>query len=240
MTLYRRGKCDFMWGYNSRAHWADSRFGGGATGGDNAYDVADDYSAIHLWAPWIGSLFADDAVCFFWIVWPKLELCTQFIRACGFEISTLAFDWVKTCKNDDSRFKPGPGYYTGSNSELCLMGVRGSMPPMKKLVGQVVETHDEPHTIKHPHIYGPDGKIIHSRKPDIFKQRIDLMYPFDVYGQGIGLFEREPQGPGWDVFGNQVEGSIPGPNFQQLSLLKTTPNCTELPLTTPKTLEKGN
>jgi hypothetical protein len=32
-------------------------------------------------------------------------------------------------------------------------------------------------------------------------------------GEAIGLFEREGQGPGWDVFGNQVENSIPGPDF---------------------------
>jgi N6-adenosine-specific RNA methylase IME4 len=223
--LYKRGKCDFMWGYNSRSHWSDSRFGGGATGGDNAYDVADDESALTLWAPWIDSLFhPQHAVCFFWLVWPKVELGFQFIRKCGFTPSTLAFDWVKTCKNDPIKFKPGPGFWTGSNSEICVLGYRGNMRPVKKLVGQVAETFHEweeftaPITIKHPHIYGPDGKIIHSRKPDVFKERIDLMYPASIYGQGIGLFEREPQGDGWDVFGDQVEGSIPGPDFKQMRL----------------------
>jgi N6-adenosine-specific RNA methylase IME4 len=221
--LYKRGKCDFMWEYGSRAHWSNTRFGGGATGGTNAYDVADDESAIELWAPWIGSLFHPDyAICFFWLVWPKIELGLEFIRACGFKPSTLAFDWVKTCKNDDSKFKPGPGFWTGSNSEICVLGYRGSIKPNKALVGQVNETFytDFPYpiTVKHPHIYGPTGKIIHSRKPDIFKQKIDLMYPAEIYGQGIGLFEREPQGPGWDVFGDQVEGSIPGPDFQQIRL----------------------
>ena len=234
--MYKFGKCDFMWEYASRAPWANSRFGGGATAGDNAYDVCGEEASMDLWAPWIDSLFdPDNAVCFFWLVWPHMEWGYRFIRACGFKPSTLAFDWVKTCKNDDASFNGGGGFWTGSNSELCLLGYRGKMEPAAKLVGQVVESYyswddfTAPITVKHPHPRDENGKIIHSRKPDIIRQKIELMYPPALYGRGIGLFEREAQGEHWDVFGNQVEGSIEGPDFRQTKLI-TLPDGDQLPL----------
>jgi len=216
--LYKRGKCDFPWSYASRCPHADTRFGGGASGD---YDLISDQEAMEVWAPWIDSLFhPENAVCFFWIVWPKVEFCLQFIRACGFKPSTLAFDWVKTCKTNQDTFRVNPGAYSGSNSELCILGVRGSMKAYQPLVGQVEETCYPDHlvTVRHGLVYGTDGKPIHSRKPDVFKVKIDQMYPPNLYGNGIGLFERESQGPGWDVFGNQVNGSIPGPSFKQLRI----------------------
>lgn len=218
---YPVGKVDFPWEYNQRAPHADTKFGGGATG---TYDIISDEEALELWAPWIDSLFYPDAVCFFWCVWPKIEFCLHFIRACGFEPKTAAFQWVKTYTS--GKYFQGPGYYTASNAEPVIVGARGrGLTPNQKLVDSIIETKmaemDELGAVCmiEPHVRDPEtGKIIHSRKPHQLRDRINLLYPEFIFGQKVGLFERESQGPGWDVFGDQVEGSIAGPDFQQLKL----------------------
>lgn len=204
---YQVGKCDFPWAYNSRCTHSKTRLGGGVSA---QYQTITNKEALEIWAPWVSSLFdSSKAICFFWCVWPKLPFCLDFIEACGFKYATLGFDWVKTTST--SKLFSGPGNYTASNSEPCLIGVRGSMPPIQKLVKQGYETWDlaqdwdcVSQCIKHE-------RLSHSEKPSIFTQKIDLMYPEFLYGRAIGLFERKPQGKRWDVFGDQVENSIPGP-----------------------------
>jgi N6-adenosine-specific RNA methylase IME4 len=235
MIKYRRGKMDFPWAYNSRCPHAETKFGGGAPG---TYKTITDMEALELWAPWIGSLFAEDAVLFCWVTWPKMPFWMRFVEAMGFEYSSLGFDWVKIYKSGE--FFRGPGFYTSSNSEPCLVLTRGSVPPVQKLVPQpykteYIEGQDfercwcdacQEHVIIHRHVYDEAGKIVHSGKPDVFKERIDAMYPPEVYGMGLGLFERRPQGEGWHLFGDQIEdkegnpvlSDIPGPNFKQMVL----------------------
>lgn len=75
-----------------------------------------------------------------------------------------------------------PGYYTASNAEIVLLGVRGSMRPKQPMIQQVVEA--------------PRGK--HSAKPEEVRRRIELMYPD---ARKIELFARPPHPTGWDVWG---------------------------------------
>ena len=212
--LYRRGKMDFPWAYNNRSPHSDTKFGAGANGD---YRTIPDPEAMAVWAPWISSLFhPKEAILFAWIVEPKQKFCIRFLEACGFEVVTTGPTWVKTLKYDDTKFRTNPGFYFASNLERMLVCVRGSVPPIQRLVNQVyeesyvqLESWDDyqGEAIKHPLLYGAEGKPIHSRKPDIFRERIDQAYPSAVYGIGIGLFEREPQGPGWHVFGDQIKDS---------------------------------
>jgi len=77
--------------------------------------------------------------------------------------------WVQPSDMDDhmdnlkgkSIWKYGPGFYTASNLEVVIAGVRGSMPPTKKMVGSV--------------IMKPVGR--HSAKPEDVMARIEAMYP---------------------------------------------------------------
>lgn len=82
-------------------------------------------------------------------------------------------------------FKPGPGYYTASNAEAVLCGVRGSMKPFETMIDSV--------------IFEPVRE--HSRKPEIVQDRIDRMYP---HVRRLEMFARRAR-PGWEVWGNQVE-----------------------------------
>lgn len=83
-----------------------------------------------------------------------------------------------------------PGYYTASNAEIVLLGVRGSMRPKQPMVQQVVEA--------------PRGR--HSAKPEEVRRRIETMYPD---ARKIELFARPPHPEGWDVWGLEAERRFP-------------------------------
>ena len=79
------------------------------------------------------------------------------------------------------------GYWTRSNSDLCLLATKGSPKRMSKSVHQIV---DEP--IRE-----------HSRKPDCIRERI-----VELCGDlpRIELFARQKT-KGWDYFGNEIKHS---------------------------------
>ena len=80
----------------------------------------------------------------------------------------------------------GLGYWTRSNSELCLIGTRGHPKRVSKSVSQIC-----------------DARIMeHSKKPDEIRDRIvDLCW--DV--PRIELFARS-RADGWDSLGNEIDG----------------------------------
>jgi N6-adenosine-specific RNA methylase IME4 len=135
----------------------------------------------------IGGLAAKNAVLFLWSVWPRIFDARAVIESWGFQYKTKAFTWVKSRRNGFG-FHFGMGYYTRANDEPCLLATRGNMP---------VAVHDELALI-----YSPVRE--HSRKPDEQYGKIERLYPGRRY---LELFARRRRS-GWDVFGNQVEGSI--------------------------------
>lgn len=81
-----------------------------------------------------------NCILFMWATFPKLQEALATIKAWGFEYKTIGFCWVKRNKNG-SWFK-GIGFYTKSNSEVCLIATKGK-PPKKSVhhtVSQLVET----------------------------------------------------------------------------------------------------
>lgn len=97
-----------------------------------------------------------NCILFMWATFPKLQEALATIKAWGFEYKTIGFCWVKRNKNG-SWFK-GIGFYTKSNSEVCLIATKGK-PPKKSVhhtVSQLVETVREEH----------------SKKPDEVRKRI--------------------------------------------------------------------
>lgn len=152
----------------------------------------------------IKDLAAPNCALFMWAVWPSIFDAEKVINAWGFEYKTLAFEWWKLNKAWEKAQFPifahtdykwleklfffGMGYYTRCNSEPCLLATHGKMP---------VAVHNERN-----YIIAPVRE--HSRKPDEQYEKIERLYPI---GPRLELFARHRR-PGWDAFGNQVEGSI--------------------------------
>lgn len=80
-----------------------------------------------------------NCILFMWATFPKLQEALATIKAWGFEYKTIGFCWVKRNKNG-SWFK-GIGFYTKSNSEVCLIATKGKPP--KKSVHHTVSYNDD-------------------------------------------------------------------------------------------------
>ena len=129
----------------------------------------------------------DNCLLFMWVTFPQLQEGLDLIKSWGFEYKTVAFTWVKTVK-DGSKPAFGIGYYTRSNAEICLLGIKGKPKILDHSISSVVISPKEEH----------------SKKPDIIRDKI-VQLVGDV--DRIELFARQ-ETEGWDVFGNEVEHSI--------------------------------
>lgn len=128
----------------------------------------------------------DNAALILWVTFPRLKDGFAVMEAWGFRYVTVAFNWFKTNKNGTPFF--GVGYYTKSNTEIALLGVRGKMKPVSNFVSQVVVSEREEH----------------SKKPDIVREKI-----VELFGDvpRVELFARQKT-EGWDVWGNEVNPDI--------------------------------
>lgn len=130
---------------------------------------------------------ADDAVLLLWTTFPQLEEAFKVIKAWGFRYKTGAFTWVKT--NKDGSVYMGMGRHTRANAEVCLLAVKGR--GVRRINASIRNT-----------MLFPRGR--HSAKPKEFREAI-----VSLYGDlpRLELFAREKT-DGWDVWGNEVTGSI--------------------------------
>lgn len=149
------------------------------------YDLMDTQAICDL--P-LGKLIAKDAVLFLWATWPNLLDALRVIEAWGFTYKTEAWVWVKANKNGFGHFT-GMGYYTRSNTEICLLATKGT--PLK------VASHSIQALI-----YAP--VMEHSRKPDDQYRKIEALYPDRNY---LELFARRKR-PGWHSWGNEIRSDI--------------------------------
>lgn len=134
----------------------------------------------------VGGVSDENSILFLWATFPKIQEALDVIKAWGFEYKTVGFTWIKKNKNLSNFF--GVGWYTKSNAEVCLIGVRGKAPKISNSISSIVETVRERH----------------SKKPDIIREKI-VQFCGDV--PRIELFAREKT-KGWDVWGNEVENDI--------------------------------
>jgi len=134
----------------------------------------------------IGELAEDNAILFLWATFPKIQEALNTIKAWGFEYKTVGFTWVKKNKNGGNFF--GVGWYTKSNAEVCLIGVKGKAPKISNKISSIIES----------------VRGIHSAKPSIARDKI-----VEFCGEipRIELFAREKT-KGWDVWGNEVGSDI--------------------------------
>lgn len=135
----------------------------------------------------VAELAAPDCCLFLWIVWPTLPEALGLIESWGFTYKTCGFCWLKAdpyrlfALDEDVRM--GLGYWTRSNSEVCLLATRGKPKRVDNCVRQgIIEPIRE-----------------HSRKPDGIHERIERL----VAGPYLELFARQSR-PGWTVWGNET------------------------------------
>ena len=135
----------------------------------------------------IKELAADNCMLFLWVTFPNLQEGLDVIKACGFTYKTLGFSWIKTNKNNGKPFF-GIGYYTKSNCEVCLIGVKGKPIKVSNSVSSVIISPRQEH----------------SKKPDQIRDKI-----VELCGDvpRIELFARQ-KAEGWDVWGNEVKSDI--------------------------------
>lgn len=137
----------------------------------------------------VGELAAEDCVLFLWTCWPVLQWSLRTIEAWGFTYKTCGFCWVKAHAQQIDMFRDDIephmtlGYWTRSNSEVCLLATKGKPKRIGTDVRQaIIEPRRE-----------------HSRKPDIHS-RIERL----VAGPYLELFGRQ-QRERWTVWGNETD-----------------------------------
>jgi len=134
----------------------------------------------------IKNISDNNSILFLWATFPKIQEALDVIKAWGFEYKTVGFVWIKKNKNLTNFF--GVGWYTKSNTEVCLIGVKGKAPKISNKISQIIETIREKH----------------SKKPNIVRNKI-IEFCGDI--PKIELFAREKI-EGWDVWGNEVNSDI--------------------------------
>jgi len=142
----------------------------------------------------IHNIADDDCILFLWVTFPLLQEGLDTIKAWGFTYKTIGFNWVKKNKKSIETNFWGMGNWTRSNSEICLLAIKGKPKRISASVHSVIETY-ETETIE-----SPIEK--HSKKPDIVRYRIE-----ELCGDlsRIELFAREKV-DGWDSLGFDIDG----------------------------------
>lgn len=126
----------------------------------------------------VASIASNSCLLFMWTTGPQMANSIELGEAWGFEYKTVAFVWDKMIHN--------PGKYTLSQTEMCLVFKRGTIPQPRgaRNMRQLVQV--------------PRGK--HSEKPEEVIERITKMFPTQ---SKIELFARKNY-TGWDNWGLEI------------------------------------
>ena len=167
---------DPPWSYNDKRNGNGKEYGG-------ATDHYPTMPISEIKELPIADIADENCLLFIWVTFPLLQEGLDTIKAWGFKYKTLGFSWTKMTK-DNSKPQWGMGWYTKSNAEVCLIGVKGKPFKASNSVSSAV--------------LFPRGR--HSQKPSLIRDRI-VEFAGDV--PRIELFARE-SADGWDVWGNEV------------------------------------
>ena len=168
--------------------WAESGGGKIKRGADRHYPLMKTKDIMAL--P-IGDLADDNAHLYLWVTNNFLKDGLKVMEAWGFRYVTK-ITWVKGETKEDGSFtlqNPGLGQYFRGVDEVCLFGVKGTLPYKtldngKRAQGCTV-------------IVEPRRK--HSQKPNKMREVIEKV----SHPPYIELFAREHV-DGWDCWGNEV------------------------------------
>jgi len=151
----------------------------------NMRDIENHYPTLELEKIKAIKVPADDnAMLFLWTPAPKLEEALEVVKAWGFYHRTNIV-WVKD--------KIGTGYYSRGKHELLLIGIKG-------------EGIGTPLPENRPESVIFAERTEHSKKPDIFYEIIEKMYPNH---SKIELFARNKR-EGWEAWGNEIQDVMRG------------------------------
>lgn len=135
----------------------------------------------------VPALCEKDCVLIMWYVSSQPQEALDLVKAWGFTLKNMnAFIWRKLSTNLIPHF--GMGYWTRAGAECALIAVRGKPKAECRSIRQV---RDE--------VVGE-----HSEKPGIFRDDIVKLCG-DL--PRLEMFARTAPA-GWDVFGNEVDGSV--------------------------------
>ena len=116
----------------------------------------------------------DNAVLFLWTTSPMLKKAFEVVKAWGFEYKA-SFVWDKVAHN--------MGHYNSVRHEFLLVCTKGQCrPDVRKLFDSVVT----------------ERRTKHSRKPTVFYDIIDTLYP---NGTRLEMFYRGSGRKGWQTYG---------------------------------------
>lgn len=133
----------------------------------------------------VNDIAADNCALFLWGTYPLVQDAMNVIKSWGFTYKTIAFQWVKVYPKS-GKFVFGLGRWTRGNTEPCFLAIKGKPQRISSSISQL--------------IIEPPGR--HSEKPPIVRDKI-----INLVGDlpRVELFARQ-QTPGWDVWGNEVNG----------------------------------
>lgn len=166
---------DPPWKYKDKAQ-------AGNRGAECKYPVLDLKALMEL--P-VAEVMAPNSVAFIWGTWPLLDDVQQLMTSWGFRYKTCGFLWVKKNKKSTDTNFWGMGNWSRSNTEFCLLGVRGKPKRVARNIHQVIE---------HP-------IMKHSEKPAIVREKI-----VQLAGDKprLELFTRHVV-DGWTGLGNHLD-----------------------------------
>lgn len=129
-----------------------------------------------------------DCACFLWVTDSHLKEGIEVLESWGFKYKTIAFVWIKKYATGKFCYNFAP--YTLKSSEICLLGIKGSVGKFKKA-----------NNIKQLVI---EERTKHSKKPDEVRLRIEKLFG-NI--SRVELFARE-KNEGWDSWGNEIKNDI--------------------------------
>ena len=190
MKKYQVIYADPAWQYGSKELYGDKTKGSEKR--ENRFrDIERIYTTMTI--PQIKELKVTEitdknCACFMWVTDSHLKEGIEVMEAWGFKYKTIAFVWLKKTSKGKTVLNFAP--HTLKSTEICLLGIKGSMKDFKKSnnIRQLIEAE----------------RTEHSKKPNEARLRIKELYP---NAEMIELFARK-KNEGWDVWGNEVESSV--------------------------------
>ena len=133
----------------------------------------------------VKNMIGKNAACFLWVTDSHLKEGIEVLESWGFKYKTVAFNWIKKTNKGNTYVNFAP--WTLKSSEICLLGMRGTMGKLKtdNTVRQLIEAE----------------RTKHSRKTMEARKRIERLF---ADANRIELFARENH-EGWDAWGNEVK-----------------------------------
>lgn len=149
----------------------------------------------------VKSIVAPNAHLYLWVTNPFIREGLAVCDAWGFTYKTL-ITWNKLNRNKQNEM--GMGYYFRGCTEHLLFGTKGNLKCLTKTEKNIVDYPEES-------LIGHVNPKQHSRKPDLFRQKIVKDWSGDrkrleIFARKEGTFFDDEMFKGWDLIGFGVDG----------------------------------